>query len=80
MTSKTLQHAPIKFITIFHIKISYFKSSVGKFMIFRCFWNGEGLESEYTHVTELSEEDFLFVKELDGDYSYDEYEYSLFDE
>lgn len=39
---------------------------------FRCFWNGEGLESEYTHISELAADDFLNVRELDQDYSYDE--------
>ena len=34
------------------------------------------MENEYTHISELDADDFLNVKELDHDYSYDE-EYEL---
>lgn len=30
------------------------------------------MESEYTHISELAADDFLNVRELDQDYSYDE--------
>ena len=41
-----------------------------------CFWNGEGKDSQYKHISELTEDDFLNVKELDQDYDYDqEYDY-----
>ena len=38
--------------------------------IFSCFWKeGEG-DSEYKHISELDEDDFLNVQELDHDYFY----------
>ena len=55
------------FIFSIILKLKFIKS---------CFWNGEGKDSEYKHISELTEDDFLNVKELDQDYDYDqEYDY-----